>query len=106
MNFIRLIRTKYLSTDLESKVMDLAQKAQFFTIDVITDLAMGAPFGDLENDDDKHHYLRTMMDMQPAFSLIGSLPTLNKFIQIPSIGKWMFPTADDEFGMGRMIGSD
>ena len=36
--------------------MDLAQKTQFFTIDVITDLATGASFGDLTSDADQHEY--------------------------------------------------
>jgi hypothetical protein len=46
-NFIRLIRTKYLSAPTASNIMDLAQKKQFITINVTTDLATGAPFGDL-----------------------------------------------------------
>jgi hypothetical protein len=86
------------------KVMDLAQKAQYFTIDVITDLATGGPFGDLATDSDQHDYLRTTMEAQPAFVMIGSVPSVNKFIQIPFIGKRLFPTAEDEIGMGKMIG--
>jgi hypothetical protein len=104
MNFIHLIRTKYLSTATEVNIMDLAQKAQYFTIDVITDLAIGAPFGDLSSDADQHDYLRTTMEAQPAFVMIGSVPSVNKFIQIPFIGKRLFPTAEDEIGMGKMIG--
>lgn len=103
-NFIRLIRTKYLSTDTESNVMDLAQKTQFFTIDVITDLATGAPFGDLPSDTDQNEYLRTATEAQPAFVMISSVPALTKFIQIPFVGKRLFPTSQDEIGMGKMIG--
>jgi hypothetical protein len=36
--------------------------------------------------------------------MIGSVPSVNKFIQIPFIGKRLFPTAEDEIGMGKMIG--
>lgn len=103
-NFINLIRTKYVSTATESNIMDLAQKTQFFTIDVITDLATGAPFGDLTNDADQNEYLRTTTEAQPAFVMISSMPALTKVIQIPSIGKWLFPTSQDEIGMGKLIG--
>jgi hypothetical protein len=104
-NFINLIRTKYISTATESNIMDLAQKAQFFTIDVITDLATGAPFGDLTSDSDQNEYLRTASEAQPVFVMISSLPALTKIIQIPSLGKWLFPTSQDEIGMGKLIGS-
>ena len=103
-NFINLIRTKYISTATESNIMDLAQKAQYFTIDVITDLATGAPFGDLTSDSDQNEYLRTTSEAQPAFVMISSLPALTKIIQIPSLGKWLFPTSQDEIGMGKLIG--
>jgi len=103
-NFIDLIRTKYISTTTESNIMDLAQKAQFFTIDVITDLATGAPFGDLPSDSDQNEYLRTTTEAQAAFIMICSMPALTKIIQIPSIGKWLFPTSQDEIGMGKLIG--
>jgi len=103
-NFIDLIRTKYISTTTESNIMDLAQKAQFFTIDVITDLATGAPFGDLPSDSDQNEYLKTTTEAQAAFIMICSMPALTKIIQIPSIGKWLFPTSQDEIGMGKLIG--
>lgn len=85
-------------------IIDLAQKAQYFTIDVITDLATGAPLGDLNSDADQHHYLRTTMEAQPAFAIVGVVPSVNKFIQIPFVGKRLFPTSQDEIGMGKMIG--
>jgi hypothetical protein len=84
--------------------MDLAQKASFFTIDVIMDLATGAPFGDLTSDADQNEYLRTTSEAQPAFVMISSMPALTKLIQIPFIGKRLFPTSQDEIGMGKLIG--
>jgi hypothetical protein len=36
--------------------------------------------------------------------MISSLPALTKIIQIPSLGKWLFPTSQDEIGMGKLIG--
>ena len=85
--------------------MDLAEKANFFTMDVIVDLATGAPFGDLTEDRDMHNYSRTMAELQPVFAIVGVMGWLSRIIQIPAIGKHMFPTAQDEFGMGKLIAS-
>ncbi|KAF8857350.1 hypothetical protein BDZ45DRAFT_803352 [Acephala macrosclerotiorum] len=38
-NLVSLIGRKYLSTSKESRIMDLGEKGQFFTLDVISDLA-------------------------------------------------------------------
>lgn len=103
-NFINLIKNKYLSTEKESKIMDLAQKSQFFTIDVITDLAMGAPFGNLSSDSDRHDFLRSSMELQPAAIVVASMPWVSKILQTQFVGKFLFPTAQDEIGMGKMIG--
>ncbi|RKL19312.1 hypothetical protein BFJ68_g3586 [Fusarium oxysporum] len=42
---INLLETKYLSTDKDYRPVDFAQKIQFFTLDVISDLAFGQAFG-------------------------------------------------------------
>jgi Asp-tRNA(Asn)/Glu-tRNA(Gln) amidotransferase A subunit family amidase len=105
MNLVNLIRRKYISTSEEMKTMDLAEKANFFTMDVIVDLATGAPFGDLTEDKDMHNYSRTMAELQPVFAMVGVMGWVSRIIQIPAIGKYMFPTAQDEFGMGKLIAS-
>ena len=84
--------------------MDLAQKAQFFTMDTIMDIATGAPMGDLENDADVHAYLKTTADALPALIMIGSVPAVHNIIQTPFIAKRLFPTAEDKIGLGRLIG--
>jgi len=83
--------------------MDLAEKANFFTMDVIVDLATGAPFGNLSEDKDMHDYSRTMAELQPIFAIVGVLGAVSRIIQIPSIGRFFFPTAKDNFGMGKLI---
>jgi hypothetical protein len=88
--------------------MDLAEKCSYFTIGVTTDLSTGIAFGSPESDSDKYDYLRSSTAALPTLSLLSSLKTLNKFfyllIQIPSIGKKLLPTADDEIGLSKMIG--
>lgn len=84
--------------------MDLAQKAQFFTLDVIMDIATGTPVGDLEHDADVYSYLRTTADALAPLIMIGSVPSVQNFLQIPLIAKKLFPTAEDKIGFGKLIG--
>jgi hypothetical protein len=84
--------------------MDLAQKAQFFTLDVIMDLAIGAPLGDLEHDADLYSYLKTSTDLLAPLVMISSVPAVQNFLHIPFVAKALFPTAKDKIGLGRIIG--
>jgi hypothetical protein len=102
-NLISLIKRKYISTPSELKLMDLAEKANFFTMDVIVDLATGAPFGDLGEDRDIHDYTRIMAELQPVFAIVGVIGAVSRIMQIPSIGKFFFPTAKDQLGIGKLI---
>jgi hypothetical protein len=104
MKFMRLIRTRYLSSGSTVRPMDLAIKAQFFTLDVIMEIATGAPMGDLDEDQDIHSYLKTTADALPALIMMGSVPAVSKFLHLPWVAKRLFPTAEDKIGMGKLIG--
>ncbi len=84
--------------------MDLAQKAHFFTLDTITDIAIGAPIGDLENDADVFDYLKTGATVLPPMAIISSVPAIQNFLQISFVAKLLFPKADDKVGLGKVIG--
>lgn len=102
--FVDLIRQKYLSSDSNFRPMDLAEKAQFFTLDVILDIATGAPTGDLEQDTDVYSYLKTTADALAPLIMISSVPSVQNFLHIPFIAKKIFPTAEDKIGFGKLIG--
>ncbi|CZR62527.1 related to pisatin demethylase (cytochrome P450) [Phialocephala subalpina] len=55
-----LLGTKYLSAGTKYRPVDFSSKAQYFTLDVITDIAFGKPFGNLAADEDLHHYIELM----------------------------------------------
>lgn len=102
-NFINLIRTKYLTSRAEVRPMDFAEKAQFFTLDTILDIATGTPMGDLDQDADVNAYLKTTSDFVPPLVMVGSVPSVQNFLHIPFIAKKIFPTAEDKIGVGRLI---
>lgn len=103
-NLIRLIRNKYLSKDGDFKPMDLARKAQFLTLDIITDIAFGEPFGDLEKDEDIHRYIQSTEEMLQVIILMGTIPAVSTFVQSKFIGSLLFPSGKERTGIGRLIG--
>lgn len=83
-NFVDLIERKYLSTSKEYRPMDLGQKGQFFTLDVISDLAFGEPFGYLKEDDDVFDYIK--ITDQVGFSSFHLLPESSPYV--PTVEAW------------------
>lgn len=100
---IHLLESKYVSTDGEYKPVDFAPKAQFFTLDVISDLAFGKAIGNLEADKDLSSYIKTMEETFPMIVLLGAFPSLAKvFFSRPM--KSLLPSDTDTVGMGKLMG--
>ncbi|EXF74123.1 hypothetical protein CFIO01_09500 [Colletotrichum fioriniae PJ7] len=65
-NLVRLIELIEGYVD-ERKPLDFGRKAQFFTLDVISDLAFGEPFGFVGSDSDMYEYIKTTEENLPVF---------------------------------------
>jgi hypothetical protein len=100
---VNLIRTKYLSTNTETKPLDFGRKAQYFTLDVISDVAYREPFGFLASDSDMHDYIKEAEKVLPAALMVTIFPILNWVLQL-SILKAVLPSDKDPLGMGKIIG--
>ena len=94
-SFISLIRQKYISSLSALRPMHLARKAQYFTLDVIVDIATGAPFGDLIYDEDRYEYLQSTANSLPAIAMVSSVPWVSRLLQNPWIGKLVSPSATE-----------
>jgi hypothetical protein len=103
-DFVNLVNRKYISTDKELKRMDFGQVAQFFTLDVISDLAFGQPFGDLVDDEDKFDYIKTGEENVPVLMFLTALPGVHKFMENSYIMNLVAPSVQDKTGLGRIIG--
>lgn len=99
LRLVDLLDTKYISVD---KPFDFGRKAQYFTLDVISDLAFGAPFGDVETDSDVHGYVTTMESSMPTIIVTTVLPWVIKMMQSP-IFKSMIPSETDSIGLGKTM---
>ncbi|KAJ8114664.1 hypothetical protein OPT61_g3508 [Boeremia exigua] len=101
---LRLIRTKYISTSTASKPMDLARKAQYFTLDVISTIGFGEAFGDLQADADLNDYIKSGEQGLSIVTVSAALG-LTKYMQWPPIARLLGPSEKDKSGFGRMMGT-
>ena len=99
-----MIERKYLSTSSAFRSLDLARRAQFFTMDVITDLAFGREFGFLVNDEDVHEYCATVGSMLPAMNAVSVFPRLIRLLRTSVVKKYVLPSENDPTGLGKVIG--
>lgn len=100
---VGLLETKYLSTPDAYRPVDLALKTQFFTLDVISDLAFGRPFGYLDTDGDVFDYIRTTTSLIPALTVLSNVPWLARVLH-SRVFRSALPKATDKMGFGALIG--
>ncbi|PHH60644.1 hypothetical protein CDD81_1395 [Ophiocordyceps australis] len=99
MALVNLIDSKYVSAN---QPFDFGRKAQFLTLDVISDLAFGKAFGDLDTDSDVHEYIATMESSMPNIMVTTVLPWLASLLASPLL-RWMMPSDKDANGLGRAM---
>ncbi|KAL2192664.1 cytochrome P450 [Corynascus similis CBS 632.67] len=100
---IELIETKYLSSKGDYRPMDWGVKAQYFTLDVIGDLAWGQPMGFLEQDADVFDYIKITTASATAMMVIATYPTLTRLLQSRFL-RSLLPKETDKIGFGALIG--
>jgi len=101
--FVDLIERKYLSTAKEYRPMDLGMKGQFFTLDVISDLAFGKAFGYLERDEDVFDYIKIIEKYIPVMLIMGNVPWLARLTHT-RLFRGLLPKESDKLGFGAFIG--
>ena len=104
LDLIKLIETKYISDSSHIRPVNFARTAQFLTLDVITDVAFGEPFGDLVADEDRHEYIDTIGRLIRVLRWFIPYPGLTDLMAIPWIGRRMLPSAGDDIGVGKVMG--
>ncbi|PKS13186.1 hypothetical protein jhhlp_000531 [Lomentospora prolificans] len=100
---VHLIERKYLSTADEYRPMDFAEKGQFFTLDVISDLAFGHAFGYMDRDADEFGYIKITKAFIPVMLLLADVPTLAKMLHSRLL-RGLLPKESDKLGFGAFIG--
>jgi len=101
--FIKLIETKYLSSETEYRPMDLGRKSQYFTLDVIGHLAFGKAFGYLVEDRDLYDYIQISKSAVTFNSLLQHFPLVTKILHSRLLAR-LAPNETDKLGFGAFIG--
>ncbi|KAK2779605.1 pisatin demethylase [Colletotrichum kahawae] len=96
-----LIRSKYISTEASARPLDLSQKIQYLTLDVISHISFGTPFGDLSSDSDAYDIARSAEEGLTAVTAIIALG-LYKILQNPFVARYIGIKETDSSGYGRM----
>lgn len=102
-SLIGLVQKIYISTSEQYRPMDFAEKGQSFTLDVISSLAFGKPFGYLEQDADVSSYIKTIEQAIPAMATMSNIPWLARLTQT-RLFRGLQPKESDKLGFGAFIG--
>lgn len=85
------------------RALDFTKVAQYFTLDVITDVAFGKAFGFLSKDEDLYGYIKMTEDLVPLMNFMSVLPTLARFLNLRWVKAMIGPSVKDKKGMGRLM---
>lgn len=100
---LSLIRNKYDSTPSSPvKPFDFGRIAQYFTLDVISDLAYSEAFGCLQEDRDTYGYIEAVEQNMPFIMIVSTMPKLNWVLR-SGILKAFMPSEKDDLGFGRVL---
>lgn len=100
--FINLLETKYLSTEDHYRQVDIARKIQYFTLDVISDLAFGHPFGFMDQDADVFDFIKLTRAFFPMALILTNLPALVTILH-SRLFRGILPKNTDRIGLGAFI---
>ena len=101
---VNLIQRKYISRGNDIKPFDHSAVMQYLTLDVITALALGEPFGYVSQDKDIYDYISTMWTNFPVMNFMLAYPPIVKLMSHPMIQKAMVPSMKDKTGLGKIKG--
>lgn len=82
--------------------MDFAQKVSFMTLDVISRIGFGEPFGSLRADRDVDGFLEASNKGLPLMNAIAVVG-LSPIMQIPWVFRLVGPNERDKAGLGKML---
>ncbi|KKY26578.1 putative cytochrome p450 [Diplodia seriata] len=104
-SLVSLIKRKYIFSPASNPTyIDFGKAAQYFTLDVITALGFGFPFGYLERDEDVHEYVKTTETVIPVLVLSCCYPLMNKILGHPWVRAITGPHTEDKVGLGKLMG--
>ncbi|KAK7757415.1 hypothetical protein SLS62_000428 [Diatrype stigma] len=105
-NLVDLIRSKYVAPPRsgEFRTLDLSRVSGYFTLDVISRVALGKEFGCLQTDSDPHSFYNTMKNHLPMMALTSEIPWIRNIVYSSTGLKLFGPRETDTVGLGKVMG--
>ena len=98
-DLVDLIRTTYNGVS-----MDFSDIARFFTLDVLSTVAFGRPFGFMAANEDLWQYQKTSSEFMFLLGLSANHLTVRRIIYSPIMQALAAPKATDKYGIGPALG--
>jgi hypothetical protein len=99
MGLVNLIDKTYVANN---KPFDFGRKAQYFTLDVISDVSYSEPFGFLDKDRDQYDYLAITERQLGALLTLSVYTWIFKLLSSPLLRSLM-PSSKDLVGFGKLM---
>jgi len=99
-DFVNVLDREYIS---KGRIFDFARKAQYFTLDVISDVSFGQAFGFVKSDLDMYDYIAMLEAQMPKMIMTSIYPWLVDLMGLP-LFKRLLPSDKDVAGFGKLIG--
>jgi hypothetical protein len=103
LRFMSLIEDKYLSDAKNFRPNNFTRTAQYFTLDVVTEIALGEPYGFLDADDDMYGFLHGMDYVFPVIATLSEVPLVRSLFR-----RWPLKnrraSVKDKRGYGKVMG--
>ena len=104
LDIVHLIETRYMSTNTTFRIADLSSIVQYFTLDVLTTIAFGHPFGFIEKNYDVYDYIKTVGDFMPILEMESHFPLIYRILNSGLVRSLLAPSTKDKLGLGKMMG--
>ncbi|KAJ2987678.1 hypothetical protein NUW58_g4373 [Xylaria curta] len=86
------------------ETMDIGKLVQYFQVDLISDIQLGEPWGDLEGNKDAFGFLKMSDNFLPAMQSFAALPLARAIYTSPWFMRLFGPKPTDTSGLGLFIG--
>ncbi|KAI0426829.1 cytochrome P450 [Xylaria sp. FL1042] len=100
-SLVDAIRTRIAKGE---ETMEIGKLIQYFQVDMISELSMGRPWGDLKEDKDHFGYLRMSDLMVPFVQTVGFIPAFRAIYSSQRFMKVFGPKTTDTGGLGLFMG--
>lgn len=100
------VDSEWTSASTTTKVFDISRMIQYLTMDVITHLLFGEPFGYVRTQSDVHRMLQVVQERLPVVEIMSLFPEICSLILFMSYIPWVkniLPNCRDKHGIGQVM---